>query len=101
MAGKRPGRVAIDRQSSDSRKWRASAKARRRSTTRSYLSEETSDPNALQVLLEPALTPFVDELEEIERANHRVRVILTMTDDNHWSGERLAGRRELLPGLFR
>jgi ferredoxin-NADP reductase len=33
-------------------------------------------------------TPFLDELEEIERANPRVRLILTMTDDDHWSGER-------------
>ena len=33
-------------------------------------------------------TPFLDELEEIERANPRVRLILTMTDDDHWPGER-------------
>ena len=33
-------------------------------------------------------TPFLDELEEIERANPRVRLIVTMTDDDHWSGER-------------
>src|SRR3954447_24209234 len=34
-----------------------------------------------------ASTPFLDELEEIERANPRVRLILTMTADDHWSGE--------------
>ena len=33
-------------------------------------------------------TPFLDELEQIERANPRVRLILTMTDDDDWSGER-------------
>jgi ferredoxin-NADP reductase len=33
-------------------------------------------------------TPFLDELEEIERTNPRVRLILTMTDDQGWSGER-------------
>ena len=33
-------------------------------------------------------TPFLDELEEIERSNPRVRLIVTMTDDAHWSGER-------------
>src|SRR5262249_1526149 len=33
-------------------------------------------------------TPFLDELEEIERTNPRVRLILTMTDDEGWSGER-------------
>jgi ferredoxin-NADP reductase len=33
-------------------------------------------------------TPFLDELEEIERRNARVRLILTMTDDDDWSGER-------------
>jgi ferredoxin-NADP reductase len=33
-------------------------------------------------------TPFLDELEEIERTNSRVRLILTMTDDERWSGER-------------
>jgi ferredoxin-NADP reductase len=33
-------------------------------------------------------TPFLDELEEIERTNPRVRLILTMTDDDGWPGER-------------
>jgi NAD(P)H-flavin reductase len=33
-------------------------------------------------------TPFLDELEEIERTNTRVRFILTMTDDEGWAGER-------------
>jgi ferredoxin-NADP reductase len=33
-------------------------------------------------------TPFLDELEEIERTNPRVRLILTMTDDEGWTGER-------------
>ena len=33
-------------------------------------------------------TPFLDELEEIERANPRVKLILTMTEDQDWSGER-------------
>lgn len=33
-------------------------------------------------------TPFLDELEEIERANPRVRLILTITDDEDWLGER-------------
>ena len=33
-------------------------------------------------------TPFLDELEEIDRTNPRVTLILTMTDDDGWSGER-------------
>jgi len=33
-------------------------------------------------------TAFLDELEEIERANPNVRLVLTMTDDETWSGER-------------
>jgi ferredoxin-NADP reductase len=33
-------------------------------------------------------TPFLDELEDIERNNPRIRLILTMTDDDDWSGER-------------
>jgi ferredoxin-NADP reductase len=31
---------------------------------------------------------FLDELEEIERANPNVRLIVTMTEDENWSGER-------------
>jgi len=33
-------------------------------------------------------TPFLDELEEIERSNRNVRLIVTMTDDEQWPGER-------------
>jgi ferredoxin-NADP reductase len=33
-------------------------------------------------------TAFLDELEEIERANPNVRLIVTMTDDDDWPGER-------------
>jgi len=33
-------------------------------------------------------TPFLDELEEIEQANPNVRLIVTMTEDEHWPGER-------------
>jgi ferredoxin-NADP reductase len=33
-------------------------------------------------------TPFLDELGEIEQTNSRIRLILTMTNDDHWSGER-------------
>ena len=35
-----------------------------------------------------ASAAFLDELEEIERANPNVRLIVTMTEDEHWSGER-------------
>ena len=33
-------------------------------------------------------TPFLDELEGIERTNPRIRLIVTMTNDDHWPGER-------------
>lgn len=33
-------------------------------------------------------TPFLDELEQIERTNANIRVILTMTNDDAWPGER-------------
>jgi ferredoxin-NADP reductase len=33
-------------------------------------------------------TPFLDELEEIEHANPNVRLIVTMTNDDDWPGER-------------
>ena len=33
-------------------------------------------------------TPFLDELEKIERTNANIRVILTMTNDDAWPGER-------------
>ena len=33
-------------------------------------------------------TAFLDELEEVERANPNVRLILTMTEDESWPGER-------------
>jgi ferredoxin-NADP reductase len=32
-------------------------------------------------------TPFLDELEEIERTNPNIRLIVTMTEDDHWPGE--------------
>jgi ferredoxin-NADP reductase len=32
-------------------------------------------------------TAFLDELEEIERTNPNIRLIVTMTDDDNWSGE--------------
>lgn len=35
-----------------------------------------------------ASTAFLDELEEIERTNPNVRLIVTMTKDESWSGER-------------
>jgi ferredoxin-NADP reductase len=35
-----------------------------------------------------ASAAFLDELEEIERANPNVRLILTMTEDESWPGER-------------
>jgi ferredoxin-NADP reductase len=31
--------------------------------------------------------PFVDELQELERANANFRLVLTMTDDPSWEGE--------------
>jgi NAD(P)H-flavin reductase len=33
-------------------------------------------------------TAFLDELEEIERKNPNVRLIVTMTNDDDWAGER-------------
>jgi ferredoxin-NADP reductase len=33
-------------------------------------------------------TPFLDELEQIERVNPNIRLILTMTNDHEWPGER-------------
>jgi ferredoxin-NADP reductase len=33
-------------------------------------------------------TAFLDELEEIERTNPRIRLIVTMTEDDNWPGER-------------
>jgi ferredoxin-NADP reductase len=33
-------------------------------------------------------TPFLDELDEIGRTNPRIRLIVTMTNDDRWSGER-------------
>jgi ferredoxin-NADP reductase len=35
-----------------------------------------------------ASAAFLDELEEIEQANPNVRLIVTMTDDDSWQGER-------------
>ena len=35
-----------------------------------------------------ASAPFLDELEEIEAENPNVRLVVTMTDDDEWSGER-------------
>jgi ferredoxin-NADP reductase len=32
-------------------------------------------------------TAFLDELEELERANPNLRLVLTMTDDPRWEGE--------------
>jgi ferredoxin-NADP reductase len=32
-------------------------------------------------------TAFLDELEEIDRTNPNIRLIVTMTDDDNWSGE--------------
>jgi hypothetical protein len=59
VAGERPSRSAIWAidSPSHSRKWRARATARRRSTTRSYLSAETLDRNAFQILLDSAFAP--------------------------------------------
>jgi ferredoxin-NADP reductase len=42
-------------------------------------------------------TAFLDELQEIERENPNVRLILTMTDDDDWPGE----RERLGAGFFR
>jgi ferredoxin-NADP reductase len=33
-------------------------------------------------------TPFLDELEQIERTNLNIRLIVTMTNDDAWPGER-------------
>jgi ferredoxin-NADP reductase len=33
-------------------------------------------------------TAFLDELQELERANPNLRVVLTMTDDEGWDGEK-------------
>ena len=33
-------------------------------------------------------TPFLDELEQIERTNANIRLIVTMTNDDAWPGER-------------
>lgn len=33
-------------------------------------------------------TPFLDELEQIERTNANIRLIVTMTNDGAWPGER-------------
>jgi ferredoxin-NADP reductase len=32
-------------------------------------------------------TAFFDELQELERANPNLRLVLTMTDDSNWDGE--------------
>jgi ferredoxin-NADP reductase len=42
-------------------------------------------------------TPFLDELEEIERTNPNVRLIVTMTEDDDWPGE----RRRIDANLFK
>jgi ferredoxin-NADP reductase len=33
-------------------------------------------------------TPFLDELEQIEKTNPNIRLIVTMTNDDEWPGER-------------
>jgi ferredoxin-NADP reductase len=35
-----------------------------------------------------ASAPFLDELEAIERPNQNIRLIVTMTEDEAWPGER-------------
>jgi ferredoxin-NADP reductase len=42
-------------------------------------------------------TAFLDELAELERSNERLEVVLTMTDDPGWDGE----RRRIGPELLR
>ena len=42
-------------------------------------------------------TPFLDELEDIERTNPNVHVVVTMTNDDAWSGE----QRRLDANFFR
>ncbi len=42
-------------------------------------------------------TAFLDELAELERSNERLDVVLTMTDDPGWDGE----RRRIGPDLLR
>lgn len=37
---------------------------------------------------DPESTAFLDELEEIERENPNIRLVLTMTQDGTWEGER-------------
>jgi ferredoxin-NADP reductase len=45
----------------------------------------------------PRSTPFLKELQELEEANPRFRLVLTMTDDPSWQGE----RRRIGPELLR
>ena len=37
---------------------------------------------------DPESTAFLDELKELERRNPKIRLVLTMTDDEGWDGEK-------------
>jgi ferredoxin-NADP reductase len=43
-------------------------------------------------------TPFLDELQELERANPNLALVLTMTDDPGWDGESRRIDAEFLRG---
>jgi ferredoxin-NADP reductase len=46
---------------------------------------------------DPDSSPFLEELRQLEEANPRFRLVLTMTDDPSWEGE----RRRIGPELLR
>jgi ferredoxin-NADP reductase len=46
---------------------------------------------------DPGSTPFLEELQELEEARGRFRLVLTMTDDPSWQGE----HRRIGPELLR
>jgi ferredoxin-NADP reductase len=54
-----------------------------------YIAEEGL-PHRVTLLYsnrDPESTAFLDELQELERANPNLRLVLTMTDDAGWDGE--------------
>jgi ferredoxin-NADP reductase len=54
-----------------------------------YIAEETLPHRVTLVYSnrDRESTPFLDELQELERANPNLRLVLTMTDDPGWDGE--------------
>ena len=55
-----------------------------------YIAEENL-PHRVTLLYsnrDPESTAFLDEMRELDREHDNIRVVLTMTDDPNWDGER-------------